>query len=125
MLKTFQRHIEERGLLNAALRARHSMTLHFMKFTDYVALNFNNNIPMAVVFLDIEKAIDTTWHLGLLYKLYNLKFLVSLINLISSLLSQRKFEVSVEGEVTAQMDIQAGVPQGSIPSQHCTVNTYI
>jgi hypothetical protein len=43
MLKIFQRHIEETGLRNASqfgLHARLSMTLHFMKFTDYVALNF-------------------------------------------------------------------------------------
>jgi hypothetical protein len=41
-----------------------------------------NNMPTAVVFLDIEKAFDTTWHNGLLYKLS-----ASLIKLISSFLS--------------------------------------
>jgi hypothetical protein len=41
-----------------------------------------------VVFLDIEKAFDTTWHPGLLYKLSKLQFLTSLIKLISSFLSQ-------------------------------------
>jgi hypothetical protein len=35
------------------------------------------------VFLDIEKAFDKTWHLGLLYKLSELKFPVNLIKLIS------------------------------------------
>jgi hypothetical protein len=37
----------------------------------------------AVVFLDIEKVFDTTWHLGLLYKLSELKFLISLIKIIT------------------------------------------
>jgi hypothetical protein len=36
---------------------------------DHVTLNFNNNMSMAAVFFDIEKAFDTTWHLGLPYKL--------------------------------------------------------
>jgi hypothetical protein len=33
----------------------------------HVALNFNNNMTMAAVFLDIEKASDKTWHFGLLH----------------------------------------------------------
>jgi hypothetical protein len=52
----------------------------------------------AAVFLDIEKAFDTTWHPGLIYKLSTLQFSTSLIKLISSLLSQRKSRVSVEIE---------------------------
>jgi hypothetical protein len=36
-----------------------------MRHTDHVTLNFNNNISTAAVFLDIEKAFDTAWHLGL------------------------------------------------------------
>jgi hypothetical protein len=46
-------------------------------------LNFNNNISTAAVFLDIEKALDKTWHLGLLYKLSELKFSTSLIKLLN------------------------------------------
>jgi hypothetical protein len=63
----------------------------------------------AAVFLDIQKVFDTTWHLGLVYKLSNLKFSASLIKLISSFLSQRKFKVSVEGEISMPAEIQAGV----------------
>jgi hypothetical protein len=39
---------------------------------------------LEVVFLDIEKAFDATWHPGLLYKLSELEFPTSLIKLISS-----------------------------------------
>jgi hypothetical protein len=87
-----------------------------MKLTDHIMLNFNNDISTATVFLDNEKAFDTTWHLGLLYKLSELKFLVSLIKYISSFLSQRKFRVLVKGEISMPRAIQAGVPQGSILS---------
>jgi hypothetical protein len=58
-----QRNTEERGQLNAGqfvFRARHSPTLQRMKLTDLFTLNFNNNISMAAVFLDIEKALDKT-----------------------------------------------------------------
>jgi retron-type reverse transcriptase len=68
------------------------------------------------VFLDIEKAFDTTWHSGLLYKLSKLEFSTSLIKLLSSFLSQRKFIVSVEGEMSTRREMRAEVPQGSVLS---------
>jgi hypothetical protein len=63
ILKILQKHIEERGLLNTSqfgFRARHSTTLQCMRLTNHVTLNFGNKISTAVVFLDIEKAFDTT-----------------------------------------------------------------
>jgi hypothetical protein len=82
ILKILQKHIEERGLLNASqfdFRARHSTTLRCMRLTDHMTLNFNNKLSTAAVFLDIEIAFDTTWHSGLLYKLSKLKLSASLI----------------------------------------------
>jgi hypothetical protein len=87
-----------------------------MRLTDHVTLNLNNNKSTAAVFLDIEKAFDKTWHLGLLYNLSELKFSISLIKFINSFLSQRKFRVSVEGELSTPTNTQAGVPQGSVLS---------
>jgi hypothetical protein len=119
ILKIVQRHIKEINILNACqsgFRARHSTTLQCMKLTDHVILNFNNNISTAAVLLDIEKAFDTWWHLGLLYKLSELHFSSNLMKLISSFLSNRKFRVMVEGELPTSRDIQAGVPQISVLS---------
>jgi hypothetical protein len=85
ILKLNQRHIESRKMLNASqfgFRARHSMTLQSMRLADHATLNFNNKMSAAAVFLDIEKAFDTTLHTDLLYMLYKM---------ISSFLSQRKF----------------------------------
>jgi hypothetical protein len=62
ILKIVQRHIGGKGLLNAgqfAFRARHSTTLQCMRLMDHVTLNFND-MSTAAVFLDIEKALDTT-----------------------------------------------------------------
>jgi hypothetical protein len=70
-------------------------------------------MSMAAVFLDTEKAFDITWHTGLLHKLPELKFSISLAKLISSFISQRKFRVSVEAEMSTSRDIQAGAPHGS------------
>jgi hypothetical protein len=73
-------------------------------------------MPTAAVFLNIEKAFDTTWHPGLLHKLPEIKFSTSLIKLISSCLSQRKFRVSVDFENYTPRYMQAGIPQGSVLS---------
>jgi hypothetical protein len=119
ILKIVQRHIAERGLLNASqfgFRARHSTVIQCMRLTDHLTLYFNNNMLTAAVLRDIEKAFDTTWHLGLLCKLSELKCSISLVKLISYFLSQRKFKVSVEGEMSTPRDIQAEVPQSSILS---------
>jgi len=79
-----------------------------------VTLIFNNNVSTAAVFLSIENACDTTWHPGLLYKLSKLHFSSSLIKLISSFLSNRKFKFMVESEMSVPRDIQGGVPQCSV-----------
>jgi hypothetical protein len=100
--KIVQGHLEGNNLLNASqfgFRARHSTTLQCMGLTDHVPLNFNNNMFTPAVLLDIDKAFDTTWHRGLLYKLPKLNFSENLIKLISSFLSKRKFRVRIESEL--------------------------
>jgi hypothetical protein len=93
ILKLVQRHIENRKLLNPSqfgFHACHSTTLQCMRLAGHVTLNFSTKMSTAEVFLDTEKAFDTVWHTGLLYKLSKLEFLDSLIKLISSFLPQRK-----------------------------------
>jgi hypothetical protein len=53
---------------------------------------------------------------GLLYKLIKLNLSANTIKLINSFLSNRKYKVSVEGELSTPKEIQAGVPQGSVLS---------
>jgi hypothetical protein len=119
ILQIVQKHTGGRNLLNASqfgFHARHSTTLQCMRLTDHVTLNFNNRMSTAAVFLDIEKAFDTTWHTGLLYKLSKLNFSTRIIKLINLFLLQRKFRVSVEGEMSTPRCTKARVPQGSILS---------
>jgi hypothetical protein len=66
---------------------RKSTTLQRMRLADHVTLKFNSNISTVAVFSDIEKAFDTTWHPGLLYKFSKLEFSTNLIKLISPFVS--------------------------------------
>jgi hypothetical protein len=45
-----------------------------------------------------------------------MEFSANLIKLISSFLSQRKFRVSIDGEMSMPTEIKTGVPQGSVQS---------
>jgi hypothetical protein len=118
ILRTIQKHIEERYLPNASqfgFRADPSTTLQCtrIRLAGHVTLNLNNNMSTAAVFLDIAKVFDTTWHSGLLYKLSELEFSKSLNKLIASFLTCRKCKVLVEGEFSTPRKIEAGLPQGS------------
>jgi hypothetical protein len=84
-----------------------------MRLKDHGTLNFNN-MSMATVSLGIEKAFDTIWHPSLLYKQSKLQFSSSLIKRISSFLSNRKFRVMFQGELSMPGDIQAEASQGSV-----------
>jgi hypothetical protein len=87
-----------------------------MKLANHVTLNFNTNMSMstAAVLLDIEKAFDTTWNSGPLYKLSESEFSTSLIKLIASFLTERKFKVLAEGEFSTPRKMAAGIPLGSV-----------
>jgi hypothetical protein len=72
------------------------MALQYMRLTDYITQNFNNNMSTAAVFVDIEKAIDTTLHSGLLYKLSELEFSIGFSKLLTSFITNTEFKVSIE-----------------------------
>jgi hypothetical protein len=104
-------------LLNSSqfgFRADHSTTLQCMRLQDHITLNLNKNMSTAAVFLDIEKAFDTTCHSGLLHNLSELRFSTILIKPIATFLTDRKFKVLVVGEVCTPRKIAAGVPKGSV-----------
>jgi hypothetical protein len=54
-----------------------------MRLAEHITVNFNN-MSMAAVFFDIEKAFTTTWHSGLLHELSELEFSTSHIKLTAS-----------------------------------------
>jgi hypothetical protein len=61
----------------------------------------------------MQKALDTTWHSGVLYKSPKSGFSTSLIKLINSFLTDRKCEILVEGEFSTAREL-ARIPQDSV-----------
>ena len=66
------------------------------------------------VFLDILKAFDKVWHEGLIFKLEQNGISGWLLRLIKDFLSNEEQCVVLNGQCSSWMDVQAGVPQGSI-----------
>jgi hypothetical protein len=114
-----QKNTGGRNLLNASqfgFRARYSTTLQRMRLADHVTRNFNNKMSTAEVFLGIETTLTLRGTLALLNKLSKLNFSTRINKLISSFLLQRKFRVSVEGEMSTPRCMQARLLQGSVLS---------
>ncbi|KAG5675613.1 hypothetical protein PVAND_005504 [Polypedilum vanderplanki] len=94
-------------------RSRHSTTHQVLRIIEEATIGFNNKKSTGIVLLDLEKAFDTVWHEGLIYKLIKLKFPPEQIRVIDSFLTGRQASVYVNGHASPFFTLPAGVPQGS------------
>lgn len=78
----------------------------------------------AALFLDIEKAFDSVWHKGLLFKLNVLGVPRYIVKIIKSYLENRKLRIRINQEESEEISPQKGVPQGS-PLSPLLYNIYI
>ena len=69
-----------------------------------------------MVLIDLSKAYDLVWHLGLLHKLQEIGIKGKTLLWMREFLSNRAFKVYFEGHTSEEYKITAGVPQGSILS---------
>ena len=74
----------------------------------------DKSIPIAILFLDIEKTFDTVNYRILLHKLYNYGVRGSAHNLIKSYLGNRLQEVKLNNETSHLESVNVGVPQETI-----------
>ena len=80
----------------------------------YKAFDGNPSLETRGVFLDMSKAFDKVWHDGLLYKLKNYGVEGDFYNILKNYLQNRKQKVVLNGQYSSWLDINAGVPQGSV-----------
>ena len=73
-----------------------------------------NGQEVWIVFFDLSEAFDKVWHKGLLYKLRNLGVKDPSLSWFHHYLTDRKQRVVIEGQSSSRLNIEAGVPQGSI-----------
>jgi len=93
-----------------------STTHQIHRLKNYIIENRNRKRSTGLVLLDTEKAFDSIWHDGLLYKLIQYNFPTYIIKIIQSFLSNRKSSVHIGHTKSNFFKPIAGVPQGSILS---------
>lgn len=92
-------------------------TVHQIKRIEkMVQANKISRKSTGVILLDIEKAFDSVWHNGIIFKLNEFKFPIYLQKIIRSFLEKRCFSVHIHDGISTLREICAGVPQGSVLS---------
>ena len=77
-------------------------------------MGFNDRKVTIAAFLGIEKAFDTMWVDGLIYKLIRMEFPEYIIRMIVSYLKDRNFRVKLGDHLSDLASVNDGVPLGSI-----------
>lgn len=95
---------------------RHHSTVHALHtLVDNIKTNLNSKKTTIAISLDSEKAFDTVWKEGLIYKMrYIFKFHKHICQIVFNFLSNRSFQVKLDNVLSNSANIEAGVPQGSI-----------
>ena len=110
--------VEENNILpSEQFGFRHDRGTDFqlLRIVDLLTTNFTNKCCVLGIFLDAEKAYDKIWHQGLIYKLMDINIPRYLIHIIQSL-SNRTFQIKLNGSLSSLRYIRAGVPQGAVLS---------
>lgn len=96
-------------------RKSHSTNHALCIFTSDITSQLNKRIGTIAASLDTEKAFDTAWRKGIIYKMKNTYYFTDhLCSVIHNYLQDRTFKVK-SGEIISNMEsADEGVPQGSI-----------
>ena len=95
-------------------RKNYSTSLSVICFTDYILQEIDKGNFCCGVFMDLSKAFDTIDHHILLEKLYLYGIRGVSLQWFNSYLSDRKQYVVVDGVESSHLDVNLGVPQGSV-----------
>lgn len=110
---------EEHSIINGeqfGFRPQHSTSHQILRVTRHIRRNWALRKSTGMVLFDIEKAFDSVWHDGLVYKLKKFGFPDYLCAMIREFTANRSFRVHVLDDQSDPRQIPAGVPQGSILS---------
>ena len=96
----------------SGFRPLHSTTDVAMRLVSSIKSALDNDEYTLALFFDIQKAYDTVWHNGLLFKLRSLGVPRLLYSFIVNFLSHRTCSTRVSETISSPLPLSRGVPQG-------------
>ena len=100
----------------AGFRSGFTTADHIIHLEADVKMGFNKKKITTAVFLDLTKAYDHTWHVGLLYKLTKMKVQGTALLWLKNFLQDRTITVRSNNAYSDTRTLTKGVPQGSVLS---------
>jgi hypothetical protein len=97
-------------------RKKHSTVSQLDRISDYISNGYNLHKHSGMVLLKLEKAYDTVWIRGLLYKLIVLKLPMYLLFIFKAFLEGLSFTVHLNDVAFSSKTIPCGLPQGAVLS---------
>lgn len=94
-------------------RKQHSCVHQVLRVTNWIHENKAERRSTGMVLFDIEKAFDTVWHDGLIYKLTKFGFPHYICRIINAFCRDRFYNVHVGNAKSRDISIPAGLAQGS------------
>ena len=95
-------------------RKNNSTVYALAQITEMIKVSIDKGKFECGIFIDLRKAFDTVNHEILLMKLEHYGIRDNVLNWFQSYLSNRKQYVSINGESSEPLEINCGVPQGSV-----------
>ena len=86
---------------------------HLAILTNNVETSKLNGNKTAALFMDINKAFDSVWHRGLIFKLHQQGCPKYLVQFITELLRNRKLKVKIQTVHSEEFSPGQGLPEGS------------
>ena len=111
------KYLEQNNILSPkqhGFRKGKSTTTSIVSLLTDVYNNINDSLPTYAIFLDLKKAFDTVSHLKLLNKLKKIKIAQPTLNWFRSYLEKRTQKTNVDGDISPELNVTFGVPQGSV-----------
>ena len=98
----------------SGFRPGDSTIYQLISITSDIYTSFENHDETRAIFLDISKAFDKVWHVGLIHKLQCNGVSGNLLNFFKDYLNNRSQRVVLNGIQSEWALLHAGVPQGSV-----------
>ena len=110
--------------LQHGFRSKRSCETQLISFCTETYDSLDNGQQTDIIVMDFSKAFDKVDHHKLIYKLSQLGINIEVTTWIRSFLHNRSQRVAVEGQLSDELPVLSGVPQGSVLGP-CLFLTYI